>query len=127
MITFEASMTNDQDLYSRATPRWLENGAQPEAKMPQWTKPSPLDRFLGGSPGAVFMKLVFVSLIVGALMMWLDLHPLDLWRGLVRFADRIWSLGFDAVREVGEYVLAGAMIVLPVWLVLRLLNMRSAR
>jgi steroid 5-alpha reductase family enzyme len=120
-------MTNEQDLYSRATPRWLENGAQPEAKMPEWTPASPLARFLGGSPAAVVVKLIFVSLIVGALMMWLDLHPIDLWRGLMRFIDRIWSLGFDAVREVGDYIVAGAMIVLPVWLVLRLLNMRHAR
>jgi hypothetical protein len=119
-------MTNDQDLYSRATPRWLENGAQPEAKMPQWTKSSPLERFLGGSPSAVLVKLVFVSLIVGALMMWLDLHPIDLWRGLVQFINRISSLGFSAIREAGEYIVAGAMIVLPVWLVLRLLNMRNA-
>jgi len=93
--------------------------------MPQWTPASPIHRFLGGSPLAVLVKLIFVSLVVGALMMWLDLRPIDLWRGLERFVNRIWFLGFDAIREAGTYVLAGAMIVVPVWLVSRLLNMRQ--
>ncbi len=116
-------MPNDQDALSRGTPpHWTQGGALPPLK-----PAGPLDRFLGGSPAAVLLKLIFVSLVVGALMMWLDLHPLDLWHGLVRLANRIWSLGFDAVREVGEYVLAGAMVVVPVWLVLRLLNLRQAR
>jgi hypothetical protein len=33
--------------------------------------------------------------------------------------------GFDAVREVLAYILAGAVIVLPIWFVLRLLNFRK--
>ncbi len=115
-------MTNDQNAFTRVTPTWTQSGAAPSPK-----PATPLDRFLGGSPAAVAMKLILVSLIVGALMMWLNLHPIDVWHGLVRFADRIWSLGFDAVREVGEYILAGAMIVLPVWLVLRVLNLRHAK
>ena len=36
-------------------------------------------------------------------------------------------LGWDAVLEVVEYVLAGAAIVVPVWLILRLFNLRPAR
>jgi hypothetical protein len=122
-------MTNDQQTVSRMTPpNWTQNGAAPQSGTPQWTKAtSPVDHFLGGSPGAVLMKLLFVSLIVGALMMWLGLRPVDLVNGLLRFVDRIWSLGFDAVREAAEYVVAGAVIVVPIWFILRLLNMRQAR
>ena len=86
-----------------------------------------LNRFLGGSPGSVFMRLLFVSLIVGAFLMWLDIRPWDVFRGLQQIIDRIWSLGFDAIREIINYVLAGAVLVVPVWLVLRLMNIHNRR
>lgn len=86
-----------------------------------------LERFLGGSPGAVFVRLFFVSLVVGALLMWFDVRPWDIFRAIERLANRLWALGFDAVREVAAYVLAGAVIVVPVWFVLRLMNYGRAR
>jgi hypothetical protein len=79
------------------------------------------------APGGVFLRLIFVSLIVGAFLMWLDIRPEDIFRGIIQLVDRIWSLGFDAIREIAKYILAGAAIVVPVWLVLRLMNMRNAR
>ncbi len=117
-------MTNDQDVSRMTAPNWTQSGASPKSDVPQWPKSSPIHQFLGGSPAAVFMKLLFVSLIVGALMMWLGLRPADLMIALVRLADRVWALGFDAIREVGDYIVAGAMVVIPVWLILRLLNLR---
>ncbi len=86
-----------------------------------------LHNFLGGSPGAVFIRLLVVSLIVGALLMWLDIRPFDIFRAIERLVNRLWALGFDAVREIAAYILAGAAIVVPVWLVLRLMNLRGAR
>ncbi len=86
-----------------------------------------LNRFLGGSPGGVSLRLLFVSLIVGAFLMWLDIRPLDIFRGITDLVNRIWGLGFDAIRVVADYILAGAAIVVPVWLVLRLMNMRNTR
>ena len=83
-----------------------------------------LTRFLGGSPLAVLVRLIFVSLIVGALLAWLDIRPQDIFAGVERFIRRLTGMGFAAVREVGTYILIGAMIVVPVWLILRLLNMR---
>jgi hypothetical protein len=86
-----------------------------------------LTRFLGGPPISVFTRLLFVSLIVGAIMMWLDITPDVVFRSIERFANRLWNLGFDAIREIVRYVVAGAAVVVPVWLVLRLLNMRNVR
>lgn len=88
---------------------------------------SSLNRFLGGSPLAVFVRLLFVSLIVGAFLMWLDIRPIDVIYSVERLFRRIWNLGFDAVREIFEYIIAGAVLVVPIWLVIRLMNMRSAR
>lgn len=86
-----------------------------------------LSRFLGGSPVAVFVRLFFVSLIVGALLMWLDIRPYEVFRAVERLFARLWALGFDALHEIVTYVIAGAAIVIPVWFVLRLFNMRGAR
>jgi hypothetical protein len=84
-----------------------------------------LNRFLGGSPLSVLIRLLVVSLVVGALLMWLDIRPMDIYFGLRRFLQRIWMLGFDSLREIGAYIIAGAVIVVPVWFVLRLMNMRG--
>ncbi len=81
-----------------------------------------LHGFLGGSPGAVFVRLAVSSLIVGFFLVWLDIHPYQILNILQRFAQRLWDMGFDAVREVGQYVLAGAAIVIPVWFLSRLLK-----
>jgi hypothetical protein len=86
-----------------------------------------IEDFLGGSPLNVAVRLFFISLVVGALLMWLDLRPIDILRGVQDFIDRIYKLGFGAVRELVSYVLAGAVIVIPAWLVLRLLNMGGRR
>lgn len=112
-------MTNDSQS-PRSEMRWSESARPVDSQ-------TALSRFLGGSPAAVFVRLLFVSLIVGALLMWLDIRPWEIFRAIERLITRLWALGFDAVREIAAYILAGAAIVLPVWLVLRLLNIRGAR
>ena len=108
-------------------PGWTTNTPRAQAGPPSPQAESTLIRFLGGSPGSVFLRLFFVSLIVGALFMWLDIRPADILRGITDLIDRISRLGFDAIREIIDYVLVGAAVVVPIWLVLRLLNMRGDR
>ncbi len=86
-----------------------------------------LENFLGGSPINVAVRLFFISLVVGALLMWLELRPIDILRGVQAFFDRIYHLGFGAVKELVSYVLAGAVFVIPAWLVLRLMNLGGGR
>lgn len=88
---------------------------------------SAFNRFIGGSPVTVFARLVFASLVVGALLVWLDIRPYEVFMAIQRMFHRLWMLGWDAVREVIQYVLAGAAIVLPIWLVIRLMNLRAPR
>ena len=103
---------------------WTASAPEPN----RWRRPeTPLSRLLGGKPASVLTRLFVLSLIVGALLMWLDIRPVDIFQGLQHFINRIFRLGFDALRELGEYFLAGAVIVVPIWLVLRLLNMRGSR
>lgn len=84
-------------------------------------------RLFGGPPLAVLLRLVFVSLVVGALLMWLDIEPMAVIQGVFRAFERLWAMGFEAFGQAGRYVLAGAVIVVPVWFVIRLLTFRSAR
>jgi Family of unknown function (DUF6460) len=81
--------------------------------------------FLGGSPLSILVKLVFLSLLVGALLAFLDVTPADLINRLIRMLRSIFGLSFDAVRDIGRWILYGAMIVVPVWIVVRLF--KSAR
>jgi hypothetical protein len=80
---------------------------------------SNLNRFLGGSPGSVLVKLVFLSLLVGAFMAFLGLTPLGLIEGLFNWISSFLDLSFDTVKEVGIWVLYGAVIVVPLWLLSR--------
>lgn len=86
-----------------------------------------VQRFFGGSPLAALIKLALVSLVVGALLMWLNIEPYAVVHAAERFVSRIWSMGFDALRELGRYLVAGALIVVPIWFVARLLSLRGAR
>lgn len=83
---------------------------------------STLRRFLGGSPGAVLVKLMFLSLVVGALMSLIGLTPVGLLQRAVNAVRAIIDLGADALGEVGRWLLYGALVVVPLWLVTRLLN-----
>ncbi len=105
-------------------PSWTQGAAEP-----RWRRGSDrsLHRFLGGSPLAVLLKLAVVSLLVGVLLMWLNIRPLDVFRIVSDLAERVWALGIDGVREFGTYIVAGGAIVVPLWLLGRLLSYRSPR
>ncbi len=84
-------------------------------------------RFFGGSPLTVAVRLVVVSLLVGLVMTWLQIDPIDIFLDLQRGFVRIWGTGFVALHQMGNTILAGAAVVLPVWFILRLLSYRGPR
>lgn len=81
-----------------------------------------LSRFLGGSPAQVLLRLVFLSFVVGIVLSALDLNPIDLVHMTVDFVQRLWNMGFHALGRIGGYLALGAVVVVPVWLVLRLIS-----
>lgn len=88
---------------------------------------NPVARFFGGSPLWVLVRLVLLSLVVGVLMAVLGLDAFALLHGAERLIRGLFSQGWDAVRRVGDYILLGAVVVVPVWLVLRLARMGDRR
>jgi hypothetical protein len=86
-----------------------------------------VNRFFGGSPLAVLAKLVLVSILVGVVLSALGLDPLNIVRSIERLITHIWNMGFDAVRWLWRYFLLGAVIVVPIWLIIRLANAPRGR
>ena len=82
-------------------------------------------RFLGGKPGAVILKLAVISVIVGALLHLTGLSPAALFRGWGEMIRGLIGTGWDAVRNIAEFPLYGAMVVVPIWLVARALSARK--
>ena len=79
-------------------------------------------RVFGGSPLGVIVRLILVSVLVGVILSALGLDPLDILHSLERLVRNIWNMGFDAVRWLWGYFLLGAVIVIPIWLILRIAN-----
>lgn len=79
-------------------------------------------RIIGGSPLAVLGRLILVSILVGVILSALGLDPFDIVRSVERLIRSIWDMGFDAFRWLWRYFLLGAVIVIPIWLIMRLVN-----
>lgn len=84
-------------------------------------------RFLGDTPLRVFVKLVVLSLIVGFVMSVVGWRPWDLIDAVAAFVENVWNLGFAVIYDSLEYVLLGAAVVVPVFLIIRLFSYRSPR
>ncbi|SJZ68400.1 DUF6460 domain-containing protein [Consotaella salsifontis] len=82
-------------------------------------------QFLGGSPLSVLIRLVLISLLVGVLLSWLSWTPNDIIRWIVDFFDWAWSSLFGSFNRAVDYFLLGAAIVIPIFLISRLLKWRS--
>lgn len=85
------------------------------------------NRFLGGPPLAVFAKLVLVSILVGVVLSVLGLDPLNIVHSIQRLIESVWNMGFDAFNLLWRYFVLGAVIVVPIWLIVRLLNAPRGR
>lgn len=83
-----------------------------------------MNRMLGDSPARTIVKLIVVSLIVGFIMAMFDLHPWDIAYGIRNFVLDLWHSGFNALGAVGDYLIAGAVIVIPAFIILRIFSFR---
>ena len=88
---------------------------------------SPSRRFLGDAPGRVALRLIVLSIVVGIVMATFGIDPLDVVFWLRDSFHELWEMGFTAVERAGRYLLLGAVVVIPIWLVLRLLKFASGR
>ena len=86
-----------------------------------------VNRFLGGPPLAVLGKHVLLSILIGVVLAALCLDPLNIITSLQRLIRDVWNMGFDALRWIWQYFLLGAVLVIPIWLILRLVRSPKGR
>jgi hypothetical protein len=83
-----------------------------------------LTKFLGDTPLRVALKLLVVSFVVGLVMHAFGWTPFDILYGIRAFFERLWNMGFAAVEHLIGYIVLGAAIVIPAFIVLRILSLR---
>lgn len=83
-----------------------------------------ITRFLGDSPSRTLVKLAVISFVVGIIMSALNFTPLEVWYAVRDFIEQIYNLGFEAFARIGKYFLYGAIVVIPVFLLLRMTKFR---
>ena len=79
-----------------------------------------VNRFLGGSPLTVLARLVLLSIVVGVILSAAGLDPWNILHSIEKLIRQVWDMGFDAVRWLWRYFLLGAVLVVPIWLLVRL-------
>ena len=65
---------------------------------------------------------MLVSVLVGVVLSALGLDPWNIIQSVERLIRNIWNMGWDAVRYLWRYFLLGAVIVIPIWIIMRLVN-----
>jgi len=83
-----------------------------------------VNRFLGDSIPRTIVKLIVVSILVGMVMNVFNIYPLDIVFAFRDFIVNLWEKGWAALGRFGDWLILGAMVVIPVFILLRLLNYR---
>lgn len=86
-----------------------------------------LSAILGDSPLRVAVRLIVLSVVVGFVLAYLGIRPVEVVDWGRRLIAGIWNQGFDFFIALWQYFLIGAVIVVPVFLVLRLLRIAGRR
>ena len=79
-----------------------------------------MGKFLGGPPLSVAVRLLFLCVLVGFILSAMGFDPWNIWRSLQDLVRAIWNMGFEAIWWMWRYFLLGAVIVIPIWLIVRL-------
>jgi hypothetical protein len=75
----------------------------------------------GGSPFAVVIRLALISLVVGVVLSALGINLRNFFDRINELLRAIYDLGFGAVDWLLQYLLLGAIIVVPIWAITRVL------
>lgn len=76
----------------------------------------------GGNPLGVAIRLALISLVVGIVMKALGIDLSNFFQRINELMRNIYDLGFGAVEWVLEYILLGALVVVPIWLIARVVG-----
>jgi hypothetical protein len=86
-----------------------------------------VNRFFGGSPLSVIFRLVLLSILIGFVMHAFGFNPFNIIESIRSLIEALWNMGFDAIHWLWRYFLLGAIIVIPIWLIVRVVNAPRGR
>lgn len=78
-----------------------------------------------GSIRATVIRLFIASLMVGFVMHWLGITPIGILHALTNNFEELFSNLVNVFSWILEFVLVGAVIVVPIWLFMRLFGGRK--
>ena len=81
-----------------------------------------MERWLGGSPLGVAIRLIILSIVVGIGLSAMGITPGNVFYKLQILISRLYYLGFGAIDWLIGYFVIGAIIVVPIWLIVRLMS-----
>ncbi len=76
----------------------------------------------GGNPLGVILRLALISIVVGIVMKALGIDLRNFFQRINELLRNLYDLGFGAIEWVIEYMLLGALVVIPIWLIARLVG-----
>jgi hypothetical protein len=81
-----------------------------------------ITRFFGGSPLAVLLRLIALSVVVGLILTLADVSPIELFNDIIDLIWAIYEATFSRLEDILQWFLWGAVIVFPLWFVSRLIK-----
>jgi len=83
------------------------------------------EKIFGGSPLGVIVRLALISIAVGIVMKALGIDLSNFFYRINDLLRNIYDLGLNAFDWLLQYLLLGALVVVPIWIIARLVG--SAR
>ena len=79
-----------------------------------------MERMFGGPIIPTLLRLAILSFVVGLTLYFLGIDPVDLWRNFGKTIRETWSIVIDALDWASGYAILGAIVVVPIWVIYRL-------
>ena len=86
-----------------------------------------MERFFGGNPIAVILRLALISVIVGIVLSALGITPENFFYRMQILVRRIYDMGCGAIEWALGYLVVGAIIVVPSWVIARVFGLMKSR
>jgi Family of unknown function (DUF6460) len=80
-----------------------------------------MEKIFGGPIVPTLVRLAILSFVVGLIFAAFGINPVDLWREFGSTIEKAWALVFDAFTWGWRYAVLGAIVVLPVWIIYRVM------
>ena len=81
-----------------------------------------MNRIFGGAIIPTLTTLLLLSFAVGLALAAFGIDPIDLWSNFWQTLENVWHYAGDFIQWGIKYAILGAVVVLPVWLIYRLLR-----